>query len=169
MSGGMSNSKSEKVSSGGAREVRGRVRRKILHMGQRWESKREAQYEPRCIKMGQLARNSVIITRPPSCPTFSSCRIGSDQSPGVWVPKGLDQALLLLLKAGEATGGPSCGGGGALGQGEEPAHPPGVPGPEALDGSGLLPLPATQPGGSRATEKREGAPGAQVLGSCVFS
>lgn len=60
------------------------------------------------------------------------------------VPEGLDQALLLLLEAGEATGGPGCGGGGALGQGEEPAHPPRDPGPEALDGSGLL-LPAASP------------------------
>lgn len=66
--------------------------------------------------------------RPPAL-LSSFGRRGSGQSPGVWVPEGLDQALLLLLEAGETTGGPSCGGGGALGQGEEPAHPPRVPGP----------------------------------------
>lgn len=72
------------------------------------------------------------------------------------------------MEAGEATGGASCGGGGALGQGEEPAHPPRVPGLEALDCSGLL-LPATQPGGSPATEDQAQEPGAQVLGGRVFS
>lgn len=88
---------------------------------------------------------------------------------GVWVPEGLDQPLLLLLEAGEATGGPSWGGGGgALGQGKEPAHPPRGPGPEALESSGLL-LPVAQPGGSPATEERDGTPGTQVLGVRVFS
>lgn len=68
-------------------------------------------------------------TSPPSRPALCADRRGSEQSPGVGAPEGLDQALLLLLQAGEAAGGPSRGGGGALGQGEEPAHPPRVPGP----------------------------------------
>ena len=77
---------------------------------------------------------------------------------GVWVPEGLDQALLLLLEAGETIGGPRCGGRRRSWSGKEPAHPPRVPGPEALEGSGLL-LPAARRGGSPATEEeRTGMP-----------
>lgn len=76
---------------------------------------------------------------------------------GVGAPQGLDQPLLLLLEAGEAAGGARRGGGrGALGQGEEPAHPPRVPGPEALVAPAGLSPPAAQPGGASATEERDG-------------
>lgn len=129
---------------------KGEGRRKILNMGPRRESKqgdpgrREGYQEEAADRESACGAEKVIRASPPRRPAFPSGRRGSGQSPGVGVPEGLDQALLLLLEAGEATGGPGCGGGGALGQGEEPAHPPRDPGPEALDGSGLL-LPAASP------------------------
>lgn len=83
---------------------------------------------------------------------------------GVGAPQGLDQALLLLLEAGEAAGGPRCGGGGALGQGEEPAHPPRVPGPEARVGPACLSQ-RLRPVVASTTETGAGrTPGTRALG-----
>lgn len=84
---------------------------------------------------------------------------------GVGAPERLDQALLLLLQAGEAAGGPSCGGGGALGQREEPAHPPRVPGPRpqtTVVACFSRPL-------SQAVLLRPTVQGTQMLGGRVFS
>lgn len=124
----------------GGRGNGGWVRRKTLNWGRearaRVHTGRTEVYQPEAAgaEPAREPRVRCPPARPPARPPPSSGPRGRGQSPGVGAPQGLDQALLLLLEAGEAAGGPRRGGGGALGQREEPAHPPRLPGPEALAG-----------------------------------
>ena len=71
---------------------------------------------------------------------------------GVWVPEGLDQALLLLLESGETNRGTRLRRRRRSWSGERASSSSTGPRAEAPEGSGLL-LPAAQPGRSAATEE----------------